>query len=69
MLRSVPMPTGSAQERGRGREEKEGKEGREGTEGKEGRGWVLFPSPCHAVLAVKVCAHGVRWRPAAVCEP
>ncbi len=23
----------------------------------------------HVVLAVKVCAHRVRWRPAAVCEP
>ena len=24
---------------------------------------LLFPSSLHTVLAVKVCAHGVRWRP------
>lgn len=30
---------------------------------------LLFPSPYHGVLAVKVCACLARWRPAAVCEP
>jgi len=39
-------------------------------QGKTGEGaGLLFPSSLHGVLAVKVCAHVVRLRPAAVCEP
>ena len=33
----------------------------------EGSG-LLFPSGCHAVLAVKVCAPCVRWRPRCSCS-
>lgn len=42
--------------------------GREGCDLDERLVWsggagLLFPSPYHAVLAVKVCAYGARWRP------
>jgi hypothetical protein len=40
---------------------------RGGEAGEEGG--LLFPSSLHGVLTVKVCAHVVRLRPSAVCEP